>query len=669
MNQPPSAGDNAAKKQLFESVKSSMESMRGAFQQQSQRQIADKSAERQIQVEQKNTLQSISSSIKEQFAFIQAEVARRRRAEQRISATERDDTSDQKAKVLDRADRVDDKEEETKGFFSGLLSGISGLLGAAGLTGLLSAIKTQIGTLLKAAPIVSLVAGLVWTIVEGIKGFFKAEEWGVSKVSAVIGSVLGGAGEGGLKDAFKNAGRWALIGAGIGMVGGPPGIIAGGLIGAALGGLLGFIGGKNIAQAIDSVVESISNIFNAFIESDYFAFIKDAFMSTVNLIISPFMGLFDAIMETVNNIIEIWSDDESSILERIGATVGELFFAPFRWMIGWIRGLVEGVVEWFEDWFTGEEALIIRMFETEPFQWIFDQIKNLWQQLMRPIDNVAEAISDTITNIQRAWGREDQSIFERIINVIGEFFSGVRDAVIGWFEGLYEGVINFVAGLFGFDDIFDDDEKSDGLIDIIWNFITEDLPDFFRGLFDSALDAWDDFTDLAKEIRDMIIDPVMDFFGNIVDAIPSWDDITGAVREMWDDSWLGSTVGAIGDVLDHDEEAVRKADEAVEASGRGGRRQGDPRSSALDDGIVTNTGNIIQLNPNDNIIATQNEPMVGSALNQLSESRDTQQRMQQGQTTQAPTVNSSNVNNNSSVFIGKGNEKDATLDRIFATER
>ena len=93
---------------------------------------------------------------------------------------------------------------------------------------------------------------LIAPVIDGIFGYFSAEDWGVSKTSGVIGGILGGS-EGGWMNAFMNAGKWALIGVKIGRLGGPPGMIAGGLIGAAIGGLLGWIGGDVIAQKLDAV--------------------------------------------------------------------------------------------------------------------------------------------------------------------------------------------------------------------------------------------------------------------------------------------------------------------------------------------------------------------------------------------------------------------------------
>ena len=130
--------------------------------------------------------------------------------------------------------------------------------------------KTGLKLLLNGLKIGSRLAGLaaviLMPVIDGIFGFFNAEEYGVSKISGVLGGVLAG-GEGGIMNAFMNAGKWAAIGASIGVIAGPPGIIAGGLLGAALGGILGLIGGKTVAQSFDKVGIWFTGIFDTVVDS------------------------------------------------------------------------------------------------------------------------------------------------------------------------------------------------------------------------------------------------------------------------------------------------------------------------------------------------------------------------------------------------------------------
>ena len=90
-------------------------------------------------------------------------------------------------------------------------------------------------------------------IIDGILGYFKADEWGVSKMSGIIGGVLGG-GEGGIFNMFMNAGKWAIMGAAAGTLIFPGvGTVIGGIAGAIVGAILGFFGGDKIAKLMDSI--------------------------------------------------------------------------------------------------------------------------------------------------------------------------------------------------------------------------------------------------------------------------------------------------------------------------------------------------------------------------------------------------------------------------------
>ena len=126
---------------------------------------------------------------------------------------------------------------------------------------------TTIGPqLLKAVGPLALIAGIALAIKDGIAGYFLSDEWGVSKTSAVMGSVLGGTGSG-WSNAFANAGKWALIGVGIGMIGGPVGMLIGGLVGAAIGGILGFIGGESLSKGFDKIGEWFTSAFDTVVDA------------------------------------------------------------------------------------------------------------------------------------------------------------------------------------------------------------------------------------------------------------------------------------------------------------------------------------------------------------------------------------------------------------------
>ncbi len=154
----------------------------------------------------------------------------------------------------EQKDKDKSKEKDKLGTF------INSLLGR-GLIGTGAGVGAKIlGGLAKVLPIAAIVGGIIWMVFDGVKASLLSKKWGVGNISAFIGGFLGGSGSG-LKNAFANMGKWALVGAGAGfLVGGPIGMIAGGLIGGAVGGLLGFIGGKNIAKAFESIGKFFSNL-------------------------------------------------------------------------------------------------------------------------------------------------------------------------------------------------------------------------------------------------------------------------------------------------------------------------------------------------------------------------------------------------------------------------
>lgn len=150
--------------------------------------------------------------------------------------------------------RMEPFEDKKKG---GLLSGLGDLFKdkLPNLTGMMS----TLGGLAK-NPVTWLVAGIVWAAVDGIKGFFKSKEWGVSGVSGVMGGILGGTNKG-LMGAFTGMGKWAMIGAGLGSIIPGVGTLAGGIVGATFGAIAGWVGGKKIAKLYDSFGKMISDIW------------------------------------------------------------------------------------------------------------------------------------------------------------------------------------------------------------------------------------------------------------------------------------------------------------------------------------------------------------------------------------------------------------------------
>ena len=145
-----------------------------------------------------------------------------------------------------------------------LLGGATTAAAPTGALGKQLASSAKWGQLGKGAGVGLLLAGVALAIKDGMVGYAKSEEWGVSKFSGALGSALGGEDKG-LKGAMWGGMKWALIGAGIGSVFPVVGTVIGGALGALLGAILGYFGGEKLSKAIDAIGTFFEERWNAFL--------------------------------------------------------------------------------------------------------------------------------------------------------------------------------------------------------------------------------------------------------------------------------------------------------------------------------------------------------------------------------------------------------------------
>ncbi len=296
----------------------------------------------------------------------------------------------------------DSKPKKKKKGLGEMLGGLFGGAGAGGLAGIGAKILPKIA---KALPIAGLIAGLIWAVFDGIKGAKLAKEWGVSKLSGIMGAVIGGTDKG-MKGMFKGMGKWALIGAGVGSIVPGIGTLIGGLVGAAFGGIMGFFGGEKIAKAFDALGGMFKNGINAFKNwvtgmdfagrwesagGDPLIFlmdvIPDVFSSIFNGVTSAIASISDSewvssikekypLLDKIGEVVksffqpfidhwktffanldfmEIWTSDES-IMTKIGLTIRDVVFAWIDGLKEFFTGIGANVKEFFTKDETGESS-------------------------------------------------------------------------------------------------------------------------------------------------------------------------------------------------------------------------------------------------------------------------------------------------------------------------
>jgi gas vesicle protein len=302
-----------------------------------------------------------------------------------------------KGKSIIGDNEIDTIESPKKGFLSGILNK---LLAGLGLSALPSFLKGLAGPSLIAA-------GLVWMAVDGVKGWMMAGQWGTSKISAALGSILGGLGHG-MEGAFKNMGKWALIGAGIGMRVNPIlGTLIGGLIGAAVGAIMGWIGGENLAKTFDTI--------NAWFTSTALPVIKK-FGIKLKELWDDMSESFSTIIEKTGPILsDIWKEISNGIIKfgEILQDVYEAIKPAIKWAM---EELIPAIMK-----FVGGMIPVIKTIVLDIWKYLEKSLvpilKSLWEAIKNIVGFLSPVVIWLIKNgdwiIGGLW-----DIFKKLFNVI-----------------------------------------------------------------------------------------------------------------------------------------------------------------------------------------------------------------------------------------------------------
>jgi len=432
-------------------------------------------------------------------------------------------------------------DEKKKGILGNLFSALMGGLAGTKLGKMASTLFPQI---MKALPFAALAGGIIWMVIDGIKGFFLSGEWGVRGISGVIGSVLGGTDKG-LKGGFKNMGKWALIGAGIGSFVPVIGTLVGGLIGAAVGFLLGWIGGERIAKLIDKGIDKLTD----FVESD---FVKGLVTGVQDF----FQGFLSGGLESFRdsfNFSGIWSSDRSFIskvfdsLQNIGGSLLNFVIDGLRGGFDAILGQGNAISEALDivrDFIQPVMDLIISV-PRDLLNGIVSRFRGreIWQdedasfgeKLGMSISNIAEMLIGGVMDMFKGLGENainlfrtvfmgEDSLLRRTQNLTGEM--NLRERLFNAVGMMGEAIWNAIKGIFGFiGDMLSGiwqgaDAATGGKLTEVVNWFDETViggvRNFFTTVGNTISNIWEGATTF---IEDKMITPIKNIFAGITNML------------------------------------------------------------------------------------------------------------------------------------------------------
>lgn len=324
--------------------------------------------------------------------------------------------------------------EKTKG------SKIDEFLKKFGWTGGLGSLLKMAGI---GAGIAMLAGGLIWATIDAIMGVLKAKSWGVSKFAGGMGGFIAGTGSG-WSNAFKNAGKWALVGAGTGMLAaGPIGALAGGIIGGAIGLVLGWIGGEIVAKNVDRVGKQFSTLWKDK-QKNLFEKLTGSVNIGLQAYIDGLIGFASAIPAMIYNIWEKDPKKIKGVKEGIDQFLhGIAALTPFNFIKHQFLGLQKAVGKFRETkdtkpFFTRLSILSldlitnnikamwgmikdfgnIKVIKDKFIPWIKDFAPKIWGEIQKGLGGAIEGLGDKLKTGVDFVG----DLLKTISKAIGNFF-------------------------------------------------------------------------------------------------------------------------------------------------------------------------------------------------------------------------------------------------------
>ena len=206
-----------------------------------------------------------------------------------------------------------------------------GSMKGMGLAGGIAGLTSMLGKAIFSKT-TALIMGLAWAIFDGFAG---AKLWG--GIPGFIGGFFGGLNKG-VMGMAAGAGKWALIGAGLGSI--VPGIgTFFGLIGGALfGALLGWFGGERITGWINNIIALPSLMMEKIVE--------------------VFTNIKNWVVDAVTGYVDWYVDLVKAIFEPITSTL--------RRIVNAVKSVINWIIDKAPDWLISEESKEKMKFIIEP---------------------------------------------------------------------------------------------------------------------------------------------------------------------------------------------------------------------------------------------------------------------------------------------------------------
>lgn len=294
-----------------------------------------------------------------------------------------------------------------------------------GIGGIVTKILPKLTKLLGAG---GLIGSIISLVVDGIAGYFSADDWATSKISATLGGILGGTDKG-MWGSIFNGLKWGLIGL---TLGGP----IGGIAGLIVGGILGYIGGEAIAKFIDDMTGKLGPMWTEL--SAWFAtkwemvttWVKDTwndyvvkpFDDTVAALGKAFEGFpwFSEIGKFFNDSWDNW------VVKPFDETTEELgkFFKDFKWIDDILTFFKDSWNEWIVEPFNKMSAKFEKIIDS--FPWM-DEIgaffSDTWKKYVSdPFDSAIETVKEAFKDFPNFPDFD-------ILNTIGEKFMALKQLI------------------------------------------------------------------------------------------------------------------------------------------------------------------------------------------------------------------------------------------------